>query len=223
MEIHKALDQISEIHGHLAKTEVYRGYRAVPVALSGVLALVAAAVQTRLVGNELPQYFVLYWMAVGLLGSATAAGGIVYGYVRQESQLARRRTRATVGQLLPCLVAGFAVAALMARPGSDSIAFLPGLWAVLFSLGVFASRPYLPRMIGWVALYYLVAGAVLLAMAGGPTSLSSWGMGLTAGLGQTMAGDPKSLSPWGMGLTFGFGQIMAGIVLYWNLERKGVR
>ena len=43
MEIQKALHQISEIHGHLAKSHVYRGYRAVPVALSGVLALVAAA------------------------------------------------------------------------------------------------------------------------------------------------------------------------------------
>ena len=79
--------------------------------------------------------------------------------------------------------------------------YLPGLWAVLFSLGVFASRPYLPRIIGWVALYYLVAGTVLLAMAA----------------------DSTSLSPWGMGLTFGLGQIASGIVLYWNLERKSGR
>jgi hypothetical protein len=201
MEIQKALDQISEIHGHLAKTDVYRGYRAVPVGLSGVLGLLAAALQVRLVGNESPQSFVLYWVAVALVASATAGGGIVYGYLRQENQLARRRTRTAVGQLFPCLVAGFVVAMLMARPGSDSISFLPGLWAVLFSLGVFASRPYLPRITGWVALYYLVAGTVLLAMAGGS----------------------KSLFPWGMGLTFGFGQILAGIVLYWDLERNGVR
>lgn len=196
MEIQKALDQISEIHGHLAKTDVYRGYRAVPVALSGVLGLLAAALQGSLVGNELPQTFVLYWMGVALVASATAGGGIVYGYMREESQLARRRTRTAVGQLFPCLVAGFVVAVLMARPGSDSISFLPGLWAVLFSLGIFASRPYLPRMIGWVALYYLAAGTVLLAMAGDPTNLSSWGSGLTVGLGRTMAGNPKSLSPW---------------------------
>jgi len=223
MEIQKALDQISEIHGHLAKTDVYRGYRAVPVALSGVLGLLAAALQGRLVGHESPQSFVLYWMAVALVASATAGGGIVYGYMRQESQLARRRTRTAVGQLLPCLVAGFVVAMLMARPGSNSISFLPGLWAVLFGLGIFASRPYLPRITGWVALYYLVAGTVLLALAGDPTSLPHWGTGLTVGLGQTAAGYPKSLSPWGMGLTFGFGQILAGIVLYWDVERNGVR
>ena len=201
MDIHKALDQISEIHGHLVKTDVYRGYRAVPVALSGVLALAAAAVQTRIIGNGAPRSFVLYWAVVALLGCATAAGGIIYSYVHQESQLARRRTRITVGQLIPCVVAGIGLTAMVTRSGSKSITLLPGLWTVLFSLGVFASRPYLPRIIGWVALYYLVAGTILLAMAE----------------------DGTSLSPWGIGLTFGFGQIMAGIVLYWNLERKGVR
>lgn len=201
MEIRKALDQISEIHGHLARTNVYRGYRAVPVAFSGALALIAAALQTRLVGNESPRSFVIYWVAVAVLASAVAGGGIIYGYVHEESRLARQRTRIAVGQLLPCVVAGMGVTVLMGRPGSDSIVFLPGLWTMLFGLGVFASRPYLPRSIGWVALYYLAAGIGLLAMAG----------------------DATSLSPWGMGLTFGFGQIVSGIVLYWNLERNSER
>jgi len=223
VEIQKALHQISEIHGHLARSHVYRGYRAVPVALSGVLALVAAGLQTRLAGTESPQDFVLYWMAVGMISSATAGGGIVYAYVREKSQFARRKTRATVGQLLPCLVVGFGVAALLGRPGSTSIAYIPGLWAVLFSLGIFASRPYLPRITGWVALYYLVAGIVLLAMAQEPTSMLLWGERVTVGFSRTVAGHPMSLSPWGMGLTFGIGQIMAAVVLYWDLERNGGR
>ena len=67
--------------------------------------------------------------------------------------------------------------------------------------GVFASRPYLPRAIGWVALYYLIAGTVLLAKSA----------------------DLASPSPWGMGVTFGFGQTVAGIVLYWDLERNNGR
>jgi len=223
MEIREALDQISEIHGHLARSHVYRGYRAVPVALSGVLALAAAAVQTRMIANQSPQEFVLYWMAVGMISSVTAAGGIAYNYLREQSQFARRRTRATVGQLLPCLVVGFGVAALLGRPGSDSVAYVPGLWAVLFGLGIFASRPYLPRITGWIALYYLAAGMVLLAMAQEPKSLLLWGERVTVGFSRTAAGYPKSLSPWGMGLTFGIGQIMAGIVLYWDLERNSGR
>ena len=198
MEIRKALDQISEIHGHLARTDMYRGYRAVPVALSGALALVAAAVQPILGGTASEETFVRYWVMVAVLASAIAGGGIVNGYAHEQSRLARRRTRTAVGQLLPCVVAGMGVTVLMTRAGTDYIASLPGLWAILFGLGVFASRPYLPRIIGWVALFYLAAGMLLLAMAR----------------------DATSLSPWGMGLTFGFGQIVSGIVLYWNLERK---
>ena len=198
MEIEKALDQISEIHGQLAKADVYRGYKAVPVALSGAIALVAAAVQARLVGEE---SFVAYWVGVAAVGAAISGGGIVYSYVKQDSRLARLRTQTVVGQLLPCMAAGIVATALIAPADGAYTAFLPGLWTILFSLGIFASRPYLPRIIGWVALYYLAAGTVLLALAP----------------------DGTSLSPWGMGLTFGIGQMVSGIVLYWNLERKSVR
>ena len=37
-------------------------------------------------------------------------------------------------------------------------------WALLFSLGLFSCRPYLPRGIGWVALFYLLAGGGLLLL-----------------------------------------------------------
>jgi hypothetical protein len=37
------------------------------------------------------------------------------------------------------------------------------LWALLLGLGIFASRPYLARATGWVALFFLLAGSALLA------------------------------------------------------------
>ena len=37
MELRDALAQIAEIRQHMARTEVFRGYRALPVAFSGVL------------------------------------------------------------------------------------------------------------------------------------------------------------------------------------------
>ncbi|MCX7013629.1 MAG: hypothetical protein NTW86_13915 [Candidatus Sumerlaeota bacterium] len=199
MEIEKALSQISEIHSQLGKTEVYRGYRAVPVALSGALALAAAAGQARFLGNQPAAVaVVLYWTVVAGLGLATAGGGIAWKYMARSDRAARRKTRIAVGQFLPCIAAGVFITAAAAAAGPGAIAFLPGLWAILFSLGVFASRPYLPRLIGFVGLFYLGAGAVLLALA--PRQ--------------------SGLSPWGIGLTFGIGQILAGIVLYWSLERN---
>lgn len=198
MEVHKALDQISEIHEHLTRAELYRGYRSVPIALSGFLALIAAAVQPRFAGAESPTAFVGYWVVVGILGILLAGGGVVYNYRKEESCRARRMTRIVVGQLLPCLVAGAMLAFLMGIANQQTVAFLPGLWCILYSLGVFASRPYLPRMTGWVGLFFLIAGGVLLALA-------------PAG---------SSLSPWGMGLTFGMGQVFGAVILYWNLERN---
>ena len=46
MELREALTQITEIRLQLARTEVFRGYRAMPVAFSGVVALLAAVIQS---------------------------------------------------------------------------------------------------------------------------------------------------------------------------------
>jgi hypothetical protein len=78
------------------------------------------------------------------------------------------------------------------------VPLLPGLWAICFGIGTFASRPYLPRASGWVALFYYAAGMALLWIARGPEPLRAW---------------------W-VGATFGTGQLLAAIVLYWNLERR---
>jgi hypothetical protein len=197
MEITKAIDQIGQIHAHLTKAEVSRDYRAVPVACSGALALVAAVLESRIVPGASPREFVAYWVVVAVVGFLVAGGGIFHRYVTAADATARRRTRTVVGQLLPCLAAGIAVTAALTDRGPGAVALLPGLWAVLFSLGIFASRPYLPRVVGFVALFYLLAGALLLGLSGSGNGLSA-----------------------GMGLTFGPGQILAGLVLYWNLERK---
>ena len=46
MDLRDALTQIAAIRQQVAQTETFRGYRAAPVALSGVLAWLAAALQT---------------------------------------------------------------------------------------------------------------------------------------------------------------------------------
>ena len=82
------------------------------------------------------------------------------------------------------------------RSAEGSVGLLPGLWSILFSLGVFASRRLLPRAIVGVAWFYLLAGLGCLAMAQGEASLS----------------------PWAMGIPFGGGQLLAAAVLYRTLE-----
>ena len=54
-------------------------------------------------------------------------------------------TMLAVDQFVPCLVAGALVTYAIGKFAGDIVWIMPGLWAVLFSLGVFASRRFLPR------------------------------------------------------------------------------
>lgn len=198
MELDRALAQISDIHAHLDRAEVYRGYRALPVSLTAGAALLAAWGQTSALGAPAPPAaFLAYWILVAGVALATAGGFIGYRYFFRETEAERRKTLRVVGQFLPCLAGGALATFLFAPLGEEAIRLLPGLWALLFSLGIFASRPYLPRAIGWAGLFYLLAGARLLFLA--PT--------------------PAAFSPWGIGSIFGIGQLLSAFVLYWNLER----
>jgi hypothetical protein len=48
-------------------------------------------------------------------------------------------------QFLPGIVAGFLLTGVLLRCAPQSLWMLPGLWQVLFSMGVFASCRFLPR------------------------------------------------------------------------------
>jgi hypothetical protein len=197
MDVSRALSQIAEIHQQIAKGELYRGYRPLPVAASGLIGIAAASLQPRDLPVRDPVAFVWYWCAVAGLAGLVGASEIAYNYVR-EDDADRRRTRRVVGQFLPSMVGAAAITASFVHLSDTLIPLLPGLWAICFGIGVFASRPYLPRASGFVALFYYAAGIALLWQARGPGSLHGW---------------------W-IGATFGIGQLLAALVLYWHVERR---
>src|SRR5688572_16717209 len=108
------------------------------------------------------------------------------------------RAADAVERFIPSLAAGAVLTFVFYQSLKIHLWMMPGLWAVCFSLGVFASRTLLPRGIALVGGYYLLAGCMCLTLARGPAAFS----------------------PWAMGLTFGVGQLLAAAVLYWNLERR---
>jgi hypothetical protein len=196
MDYPRALSQIAEIHQQIAKGEIYRGYRSVPLALSGVVGLVAAVAQPARISSD-PVGFLGYWSVVAAVAGVIGLVEIVYNYVARDHASGRRRTRQVLGQFLPAGLGGAVITAAFAHLGASLVPLLPGIWAICFGIGTFASRPYLPRMAGFVALYYCAAGSVLL-----------W----TVDLG-------GQLHPWSVGGVFGIGQLLAAAVLYWELER----
>jgi hypothetical protein len=111
-----------------------------------------------------------------------------------HSGLAQEMILCAVEQLIPSGVAGVLVAAVLIRVAPESAWMIPGLWEIVFSLGVFASTRYLPRAVIAVAAWYLVAGLICLA----------W------------SASTRILSPWAIGLPFGTGQILAAGILWWS-------
>ncbi len=198
MQYEQALSQISEIHDHLARSEVYRGFRSLPIALSGVLGLGAAALAAR--GGVADEWgtAVRYWIVVGVLGALTAGSETALNYFRREDSFARRRTRRVLAQFLPGLAVGVALAVALVRQSEPLAALLPGLWSLVFALAIFSARPYLPRATGWIGLYYLAAGSLLVAF---PPVSAVW-------------------FDWAVGGVFGVGQLGSALVLFWNVERE---
>jgi hypothetical protein len=198
MELRDALTQITEIRLQLARTEVFRGYRAMPVAFSGVLALATAGFQAVWVRDplrQLPAYLAL-WIGAAVISAVAAGSEMIIRARSSASPWTREITWLAVEQFVPCLVAGGLVTFVLTRFAPEGLWILPGLWQVLFSLGIFASCRLLPRATFGVAVFYLASGLACMALARGDAALS----------------------PLAMGLPFGVGQLLAAAVLYRTLE-----
>jgi hypothetical protein len=198
MDFPHALTQIAEIHKQIAKGEIYRGYRSLPIAASGLVGIAAALAQPAADGGRGASTFVWYWAGVAVLAALVGVSEISYNYVLREGASGRRRTRQVLGQFLPGILGAAVLTSSFVHVGPRLVALLPGVWAICFGIGTFSSRPYLPRASVLVALFYFGAGSLLL-----------W----TADLEGTLNG-------WRVGGTFGAGQLLAAAVLYWTLERQ---
>jgi hypothetical protein len=201
MELRDALLQIAEIRQQMAKGDVFRGYRAAPVAFSGMVALAAAAIQPLVVVDPEHQFalYLALWIAAAAFSVSALALEMTWrlNLVREWTHFVVARL--AVEQFLPSIIAGALVTTTIARFLPEHVALLPGLWQVFFGLGIFASARLLPKTIFLIGAFYFVCGVVVLL-------LSAVG---------------ASLSPWSMGLPFACGQLLAAAILYWTLERRG--
>jgi hypothetical protein len=200
MDLREAAAQISQIREQMARGEVFRGYRSATVGLSGLLAIAAAVVQQVCIASPMDQLaaYLTLWIGVAAVSAVLAASEIVVRARAARCDLVRRQSRVAVEQLAPCLVAGVIGTAVVATTAADAAWILPGVWSLLFGLGVFSSYRLLPRAAFWVGAHYLFAG------------------GLCLWLGQ----GAEALSPWSMGISFGIGQLLTAGILYWTLERE---
>jgi hypothetical protein len=160
---------------------VYRGFRVPAVFAVGVIGLLAALAQPHVPSTSEGIGFVWYWVGVACVGGVIGGATAVRSYLLREDEFDRRQTRRVMGQFFPCVVVGAALTATAVRHGPELIPLLPGVWAAVFGLGIIATRPFVPRAVGAVGVWYLLVGvAMVLQLASLP---SHWAVGGVFGLG----------------------------------------
>src|SRR5262245_43613293 len=108
MQLDEALRQISDIRQQMARSEIFRGYRSVTVALSGVAAVSAAVIQPYWVPSphaDLGRYLSL-WLSIAAASVVLAGSELCWRAWRAGPGLARQQTLLAVEQFLPSLVVG---------------------------------------------------------------------------------------------------------------------
>jgi len=188
-DLQEALSEIQSIRSQVARGTEFRGYGPASIAVSGILALLVAAAQatwmTRHAGIDLNT-----WLSVW---AGTAAVSVLLTgletFVRARRVhvgFAREMVQSAIEQFLPAVTVGFLLTVVMVRFAPQECWMLPGLWQLIFCLGVFASCRFLPRQMFAVGVWYLAAGLTCLALGSVARTLSPWTMGIPFGVGQLL-------------------------------------
>ena len=193
--LNKALSDISRIRRQVAHSTEFRGYGPATLAATGILAFAAAGVQARWLpdpASHIPTYLRI-WIVTAAL-SAAMIGTEMYARTRRiHSGIADEMIRVAVEQFLPALGTGALTTIVLVRYVPTVLWMLPGLWQIVFSLGVFSSCRFLPRAVTAVGAWYLLTGLICIAL-----------------------GDGRALSPWAMAIPYGVGQLLVAGILLWS-------
>ncbi|MCU1251459.1 MAG: hypothetical protein JWQ49_4488 [Edaphobacter sp.] len=197
-ELHKALGDISSIRRQMAHNTQFRGYGPATLAATGCLAILAASAQSIWLPDPATHIwaYLNMWILTAVL-SVALTGVQMYTRTRRiYSGLSNEMIRMAVEQFLPALGAGVLVTITLVRFVPTMVWMLPGVWQLIFSLGILSSCRFLPRPMIAAGVWYLLMGLVCIAL-----------------------GNKRALAPWTMGFGYGAGQMLvAGILLIANSE-----
>ena len=197
MELRHAIQQVTTIRSQLAATEHLASLRASPVAVSGLLAVVAAVVQARFLERPLddPLGYLIIWGAAAVLGAGVAAAMVARRTLGVSDTFSAINALQAVRQFTPCLAVGATVTWFVLERQPELLWLLPGLWQMLFGLGNLAAARFFPTPAAAVGAMFLVTGACCL-----------W-------LGE------RALAPWAMALPFAAGQLALAAII-WRHQRN---
>ena len=187
-DLDRALTDISVIREQLAQSTEFQGYAPATLAATGLFALLVAAAQ----GLWLPEsvtnmrWFIPVWAATAAVCVLVTALEAINRSRRHHGGFAVAMLQSALEQFLPAIVAGGLLTVALLEVAPENLWMIPGLWHIVFSLGVFASRRFLPRPIFWVGVWYLACGLACLALAAPTHTNSPWSMGIPYGVGHLL-------------------------------------
>lgn len=197
-DLNRALGDIRNIRRQMAQTTEFRGYGPLTLAATALLALVAASAQAFWLPDP-AKHILLYvsiWVSTAVTSAALIAAQTVTRAHRIHSGLADEMIHLAVEQFLPCVGAGALLTLLLLQSVPSVLWMLPGLWQIIFSLGVFASYRFLPRPMVAAGVWYLSTGLACIAL-----------------------GPSRALSPGSMGISYGVGQFLVAGIMYFTNEK----
>lgn len=191
-DLNKALGDISSIRRQMARSTEFRGYGPATLAATGVFAGMAAVVQHVWL-PEPAQHIAVYlgiWVSTAIISGALIATQMRARTHRIHSGVADEMIRMAAEQFLPSMLAGTLLTVVLFRYVPSVQWMLPGLWQIVFSLGIFSSCRFLPRPMVTAGLWYLLSGLYCIRI-----------------------GDARAFSPWTMGIAYGLGQMLIAAIL----------
>lgn len=196
-DLNKALGEISSIRQHAARSTEFRGYGPATLAATGFFAIMAAGTQALWLpdpSRHILPYLVI-WITTAIFSAILIGVQTVTRTHRMHSGMADEMIHMAVEQFLPSGCAGALLTIVLVRAAPSSAWLLPGLWQIVYSLGVFSSCRFLPRPMTAAGAWYLLTGLTCIMLAGN-----------------------RALSPWTMGIAFGVGQLLVAAILYFTSQ-----
>ena len=192
-DLHKVLGDISSMRRQMARSTDFHGYGPATLACTAGLAVLAAGAQAlwaRDPANHIGSYLTV-WISTALASAALIGVQMQTRSRRMHSGLADEMIRMAVEQFLPSALAGGLITAVLVHYVPQAFWMIPGLWQIIFSLGVFSSCRFLPRPMILAGAWYLLTGLACISVGGN-----------------------RALSPWAMGVPYGVGQLLVATILF---------
>ncbi len=200
-DLNQSLVEIRSIRRHVAQATEFRGYGPSTLFATAILALFTGVGQAHWLPEPAahPVQYVALWLTTGVFCAALIVAQMLTRVSRLHSGMADEMVRMAIAQFLPAAIAGAILPFVLLHVTQSVFWMLPGLWQIIFSLGVFASCRCLPRPMLLVGAWFLLTGLACIGL-----------------------GDIRSLAPATMSGAYAVGMAFVAAIHYFSAKKASI-